>query len=71
MRTEQIHLEKITWDNYDKICKLRVKKEQDDFVARNERSLVHAYLALSEEKSRLIPLESIWEKADRVCNDRL
>jgi len=23
MRSEQIHLEKITWDNYDKICRLR------------------------------------------------
>ena len=55
MRTEQIHLEKITWDNYDKICKLRVKKEQDDFVARNERSLVHAYLALSEGKISSYP----------------
>ena len=55
MRTEQIHLEKITWDNYDKICKLRVKKEQDDFVARNERSLVHAYLALSEGKIASYP----------------
>ncbi len=48
MRNEQIHLEKITWDNYSKICKLRVTKEQDDFVARNELSLVHAYVAISE-----------------------
>ena len=48
MRNEQIHLEKITWDNYSKICKLRVTKEQDDFVARNEWSLVHAYVAISE-----------------------
>ena len=35
MSNEQIHLEKITWDNYNKICKLRVTKEQDNYVARN------------------------------------
>ncbi len=48
MRTEQIHLEKITWDNYEKICRLRVTKEQDNYVARNQKSLVHAYLAVSQ-----------------------
>ena len=48
MRNEQIHLEKITWDNYNKICKLQVTKEQDDFVARNAKSLIHAYIALSQ-----------------------
>ncbi len=48
MSTEkQIRLEKITWDNYYKICKLRVTKKQDDYVARNTWSLIHAYLALS------------------------
>ncbi len=44
---EKVHFEKITWDNYSKIVKLRVTKEQDNFVARNERSLIHAYIALS------------------------
>ena len=33
MKTEQVHLEKITWDNYSRITKLRVTKEQDDYVA--------------------------------------
>ncbi|MBR5960009.1 MAG: GNAT family N-acetyltransferase [Clostridia bacterium] len=47
MSTEQIHLEKITWDNYYKICKLRVTKEQDNFVARNDTSLIHAYVSLA------------------------
>ena len=55
MRTEQIHLEKITWDNYKHICKLRVTKEQDGFVARNERSLIHAYIALSQGEIRPYP----------------
>lgn len=36
-KPDEIHLEKITWSNYDRICRLRVTKEQDDFVARNER----------------------------------
>ena len=35
MSTEQVHFEKITWDNYSKIIKLKVTKEQDDYVARN------------------------------------
>ena len=48
MKTEQVHLEKITWDNYSRITKLRVTKEQDDFVARNTNSLIHAYIALSQ-----------------------
>ena len=55
MRNEQVHLEKITWDNYDRICRLRVKKEQDDFVARNDRSLIHAYIALSQGETRTFP----------------
>ena len=58
MRTEQIHLEKITWDNYEYICyicKLRVTKEQDGFVARNERSLIHAYIALSQGEIQPYP----------------
>ena len=48
MSTEQVHFEKITWDNYSKIIKLRVTKEQDDYVARNTSSLIHAYIALSQ-----------------------
>ena len=55
MSTEQIHLEKITWDNYDTICKLRVTKEQDEFVARNDRSLIHAYAALSQGDIKPFP----------------
>ncbi|MBO4394655.1 MAG: hypothetical protein J5800_09965 [Spirochaetales bacterium] len=51
----ELHLEKITWDNYAKICRLRVTKEQDDYVARNERSLVHAYIALSQGEIKPYP----------------
>ena len=45
---QQVHLEKITWDNYDRIIHLQVTKEQRNFVARNARSLIHAYVALSQ-----------------------
>ena len=30
MTEPQVHLEKITWDNYYKIANLRVTKEQDN-----------------------------------------
>ena len=43
-----IHLEKVTWDNYEEVLKLHVSKEQEDFVADNDMSLVHAYLATVE-----------------------
>ncbi|MBP5408006.1 MAG: GNAT family N-acetyltransferase [Bacilli bacterium] len=42
-----IHLEKINWDNYGKVLKLRVTKEQEDYVASNKASLIHAFIALS------------------------
>ena len=44
---QNVHLEKITWKNYYKITKLKVNKEQKNFVAENEWSLVHAYVALT------------------------
>ncbi|MBO4540964.1 MAG: GNAT family N-acetyltransferase [Bacilli bacterium] len=47
MRNSRIHLEKITWDNYGKVLKLRVTKEQENYVASNKASLIHAFLELS------------------------
>ena len=43
-----IHLEKISWDNYIKVLKLRVTKEQENYVASNKASLIHAFLESSE-----------------------
>ena len=43
-----IHLEKIDWDNYESVLKLRVAKDQENFVASNKASLIHAFLAVSE-----------------------
>ena len=43
-----IHLEKVTWDNYYKVIKLRVSKEQKSFVANNKTSLAHAFLTSSK-----------------------
>ena len=48
MGAGKIHLEKITWDNYRKITRLGVRKEQTGYVASNARSLIHAYIALSQ-----------------------
>ena len=47
---KKIHLEKVTYDNVEDIVKLRVAKEQKDYVASNEWSLIDAYLALAEGK---------------------
>ena len=44
----QIHLEKVNWDNYEKVLKLKVTKEQENFVASNKASLIHAFLVSSE-----------------------
>ena len=55
MSTEQIHLEKITWDNYYKITRLGVKKEQLNYVASNKYSLIHAYIALSQGEIKPFP----------------
>lgn len=43
-----IRLEKIDWDNYYKVIKLDVTKEQENYVADNEMSLVHGFLAMSQ-----------------------
>ena len=48
MKNDRIHLEKVTWDNYVKILKLKVNKEQENFVASNKTSLIHAFLASSD-----------------------
>ena len=48
MRKMNIHLEKISWDNYYQVLKLKVTKEQDNYVASNKASLIHAFLEVSE-----------------------
>lgn len=47
MENVNIHLEKVTWDNYGKLLKLRVSKDQENFVATNRTSLIHAFLESS------------------------
>ena len=42
-----IRLEKVNWDNYYKVIKLKVSKEQKKFVADNKSSLAHAFLVSS------------------------
>ena len=50
---KQIHLEKIVWDNYGDVTKLRVAKEQKGFVAPNADSLIDAYFAMVEEGMKI------------------
>ncbi len=50
MQKIQIHLEKVTEDNVEDIVKLRVAKDQQDYIASNDWSLIDAYLALAERK---------------------
>ena len=50
MIMNNIHLEKLTWDTVDDVLKLKVSKEQKEFVATNRDSMVDAYFALTEEK---------------------
>ncbi len=47
---QQIHLEKVTSDNADDIVRLRVAKEQREYVATNSWSLIDAYCSLAEGK---------------------
>ena len=47
MSAQQIRLEKVTWDNYYKLTKLKVHKKQKNYVASNKWSLVHAGVSLS------------------------
>ncbi len=52
---EQLHFEKITWDNFEAIENLHVYKEQRHFVARNKDSLVHAFIAMSADGKQVFP----------------
>jgi len=47
MKKMSITLEKINWDNYIKVLKLKVTKEQENYVASNRASLIHAFLESS------------------------
>ena len=47
MKDKSIYLDKISWDNYQKVIKLRVAKEQENFVASNRNSLIHAFIESS------------------------
>lgn len=46
-KTKEIYLKKASWENYRKILRLRVTKEQNSFAATNKTSLIHAFLSSS------------------------
>jgi len=45
-----IELKEITYENAGKVLKLKVAKNQEDFVASNDYSLAQAYCSLKEDK---------------------
>ena len=51
--SQPVRLEKITWDNFEAITNLHVNEEQRNFVARNKDSLVHAFLAITDENKQV------------------
>ena len=51
----KIHLEKVIWDTVYDITKLKVNKEQKDFVAPNCDSIMDAYFATVEENIKVFP----------------
>ena len=51
----ELHLEKINWDNMDAIIRLQVTKEQRNFVASNKNSLVHACIVMTDEGKKVFP----------------
>ncbi|HBK85375.1 MAG TPA: N-acetyltransferase [Firmicutes bacterium] len=59
-----VELKKITWDNWLACIKLRVKDEQDDFIASNTFSLAQAYVALLNDE--LPPMTYAISKDDAV-----
>ena len=52
---QKLHLERILWDYCDDITKLKVNKDQKNFVAPNADSLIDAYFALTEDKIDVYP----------------
>ena len=45
-----IELREITYKNVGKVLKLKVTKDQEDFIAGNDYSLAEAYCSLKEDK---------------------
>ena len=51
----ELHLEKITWDNMDAIINLHGTKEQRNFVASNKDSLADACVRMLHEEKKVFP----------------
>ena len=50
-----IHMERLTWDNYDDVLNLKVAKEQKEYIVPNSDSLIHAFFAMTENKAQIFP----------------
>ena len=45
INTNKLRLEKVDYKNFVSLCKLKVKRDQQNFVASNVSSLAEAYVA--------------------------
>lgn len=59
-----IELKKITWDNWMECLKLKVTKEQENFVASNTFTMAQSFVALSNNK--IPPMTLAITKGDTV-----
>lgn len=59
-----IELRKITWDNWEACIRLKIKEEQEDFIASNMYSLAQSYVALLNDE--LPPMTYAIYKDDTV-----
>lgn len=50
-----LHLEKVTYKNFEDVVDLTIFESQYPFVADNEESLAEAYLAISSGKAYAYP----------------
>ena len=57
-----IELKEITYENFVDVLKLRVEKDQEDFVASNSYSLAEAYCSLKESPIPDTPLAIVHEE---------
>ena len=64
---KRIRLEKLTWDTVNSICKLKVNKDQKEFVASNSDSIIDAYFATIEEGMKVYPFGIYYGKKPIGC----
>jgi Acetyltransferases len=60
-----IHLEKVTWENYNEYKNLSVKEEQNKYVASSMISLAEAYIHCSNQSCK-VEIKAIYNDNDLI-----